>query len=83
MGNNIVCLACSLIRSARTLDGKKYSPDERRIKLKKEGDEVFMIWTDEAKTEDSGLYQATITNCEGTVTTEANVIVNSEYSWAW
>ena len=38
-----------------------------------------MIWTDDAKTEDSGHYVATITNCEGTVTTEGDVIVNSEY----
>ncbi|ROT82142.1 Guanine nucleotide exchange factor VAV2 [Penaeus vannamei] len=61
-----------------TKDGKKWSPDMHRVKLKQEGDDTFTLYFDEAKTEDSGHYVATISNVEGTVSTEASIVVNSK-----
>nr|XP_027226590.1 obscurin-like [Penaeus vannamei] len=60
-----------------TKDGKKWSPDMHRVKLKQEGDDTFTLYFDEAKTEDSGHYVATISNVEGTVSTEASIVVNT------
>ncbi|XP_069971392.1 obscurin-like isoform X4 [Penaeus vannamei] len=61
-----------------TKDGKKWSPDMHRVKLKQEGDDTFTLYFDEAKTEDSGHYVATISNVEGTVSTEASIVVNTD-----
>ncbi|XP_047481488.1 obscurin-like isoform X2 [Penaeus chinensis] len=60
-----------------TKDGKKWSPDMNRVKLKQEGDDTFTLYFDEAKTEDSGHYVATISNVEGTASTEATIVVNT------
>ncbi|XP_066949349.1 LOW QUALITY PROTEIN: muscle M-line assembly protein unc-89-like [Macrobrachium rosenbergii] len=60
-----------------TKDGKKWTPDGKAIKLKQEGPDTYTLYFDECTTEDSGHYVATISNVEGTVTTEANVVVNN------
>ncbi|XP_050698180.1 obscurin-like isoform X5 [Eriocheir sinensis] len=59
-----------------TKDGKKWTPDERRVRLKLEGEETYILIFEEALTVDSGHYVATVSNVEGTVTTEATLTVN-------
>lgn len=50
--------------------------------MKLEGEETYILIFEEAKTEDSGHYVATVSNVEGSVTTEATLTVNSEWgSW--
>ncbi|XP_042877694.1 obscurin-like isoform X2 [Penaeus japonicus] len=61
-----------------TKDGKKWSPDQSRVRIKQEGDDTFTLYFDEAKTEDSGHYVATISNVEGTASTEATIVVNTD-----
>ncbi|XP_018016238.1 obscurin, partial [Hyalella azteca] len=60
-----------------TKDGKSYTGEAGRVVLKKEGDEVYVLWTDDAKTCDSGRYVAHVSNCEGGVTSEASYVVNT------
>ncbi|XP_069178633.1 LOW QUALITY PROTEIN: muscle M-line assembly protein unc-89 [Procambarus clarkii] len=60
-----------------TKDGKKWSPDERRVKLKVENEDTFSLVFEEAKPEDSGLYVATVSNVEGSTTTEGTIVVNT------
>ncbi|XP_063855211.1 obscurin-like isoform X6 [Scylla paramamosain] len=59
-----------------TKDGKKYTPDERRVRMKVEGEDTFTLIFEEALPVDSGHYVATVSNVEGTVTTEADLTVN-------
>ncbi|KAG0722241.1 Muscle M-line assembly protein unc-89 [Chionoecetes opilio] len=60
-----------------TKDGKKWTPDERRVRMKVEGEDTFTLIFEEALTADSGHYVATVSNVEGTVTTEADLTVNN------
>ncbi|KAF2345474.1 Immunoglobulin I-set [Trinorchestia longiramus] len=61
-----------------TKDGKKHVLDGTRVKLKKDGDEIFVVFIDDCKTEDAGHYVATVSNCEGSVMTESHIVINSE-----
>ncbi|XP_042234486.1 obscurin-like [Homarus americanus] len=61
-----------------TKDGKKWSPDDRRVKLKVENEDTFSLVFEEAKTEDSGHYVATVSNVEGSTTTEGTITVNTD-----
>ncbi|XP_071523599.1 protein Obscurin-like isoform X2 [Panulirus ornatus] len=60
-----------------TKDGKKWAPDDSHVKLKVEGEDTFSLVFDGAKTDDAGHYVATISNAEGSTTTEGTVIVNT------
>ncbi|RXG56767.1 hypothetical protein Avbf_13117 [Armadillidium vulgare] len=62
----------------RTKDGKKWTADEERVKMKKEGEEIYTLVFEQAKTEDSGKYSAVLSNVEGSVTTEGSIIVNNK-----
>ena len=70
-----------LFLNFRTKDGKKWSPDDRRVKSKKDGEEIYILTFDDLNTEDSALYQATITNCEGSAETQGQITVNSKYNF--
>ena len=63
----------------RTLDGNKYQADDKRVKFRREGDDVLFLAIDKASTEDTGHYHVTCSNVEGQAETEGDVQVNSTF----